>query len=1067
MASAPPIAKVTRPVPAGFFPRKRLYRLLDKCRKAPLLWITGPPGCGKTTLISSYVESRRLPCLWYKVDEGDGDLATFFYYLGLAARRAAPRKKRRLPLLTPDRLAGLSVFTQRYFESLSAMLPLPCFLVLDDCHRVQEESLFFETLRDGTSRLAPGVVSVLVSRHDPHSSFARERANRHMEVFGWEELRLTPQEASGIARMHRRGRQAAGLVSDLFERTDGWAAGLVLLLERTDRELARTRSVGIQMPDEIIDYFGSEIFQGLGEEQREFLLRTAFLPRMTASMAERLTHSEGTGRILASMNRQNLFTEKHPAREPVYAYHSLFREFLMDHARDSLPQKTLAKIRNTAAAILEETGYVEDAATIHRNAGNWERLAKLILAQARDLVSQGRNQTLLEWLGDLPLDNLENEPWLLYWNGVGLMSFSPAESRARFEKAFHAFEARQEAPGIFLAWAGVIDSFLMEMESFRPTDHWIFLLPRLLDQYQGFPSEEIEDLVTCSIFNVLVYRRLPGVDLQYWADRAQSVARKTSDPRLKIESGMALFLYGLGKGGFSDAETTLTSLRHLLKQPLTTPLMRIWVDWMEALLSIFLSDYERCLRIVSDAISHGETTGVRFLDNFFAGCGTLCALNAGDVKTANRYFHRMASSVSKMKPIPLSFYFFVAGCMALYRRDLEEALHHAEESIRQLDVTGNMTVLPIAHLLAAHIHHRLEESEDAAGHLEQARRVGSDLEFLQGIWLCALNEAYFHDVRGDESSACNALREGMRIGREHGFVGTWFWWPGFLERIAAKALEEGIEVDYARELIRRNRLIPGPNAPALEQWPWPVKVFTLGRFRLLVDDRPVEFGRKVQQRPLSLLKALIALGGKDVAETRLTELLWPDADGDLTHQSFTSTLNRLRKILGAEEALALKEGRLSLSDRHCWVDTWAFQRFVELAEKARKECNRDETIRHFEHALHLYRGSFLPFEEPDWAISTREKLRSSFLGAVTRSGRLFEESNRWEEAISCYGKGLEADDLAEELYRRLMICHLRQGREAEALSVYRRCRRTLSSVLGVKPSSETQEIADSIRGILA
>jgi hypothetical protein len=106
-----------------------LYRLLDKARKTPLLWITGPPGCGKTALVSSYIESRRLPCLWYKVDEADADLATFFYYLGLAAGKAAPRKRKRLPLLTPERMPGLSVFAQRYFEDLSSMLPVPSLLV--------------------------------------------------------------------------------------------------------------------------------------------------------------------------------------------------------------------------------------------------------------------------------------------------------------------------------------------------------------------------------------------------------------------------------------------------------------------------------------------------------------------------------------------------------------------------------------------------------------------------------------------------------------------------------------------------------------------------------------------------------------------------------------------------------------------------------------------------------------------------------------------------------------------------------------------------------------------------
>src|SRR4030065_798662 len=126
--SAPPIAKVPPPVSSGYYPRQRLYRLLDKARKAPVLWITGPPGCGKTALVSGYIESRRLPCLWYKIDEADADPATFFYYLGLAAGKAAPRKRKLLPLLPPERMPGLSVCAQRYFEDLSSMLPVPCLL---------------------------------------------------------------------------------------------------------------------------------------------------------------------------------------------------------------------------------------------------------------------------------------------------------------------------------------------------------------------------------------------------------------------------------------------------------------------------------------------------------------------------------------------------------------------------------------------------------------------------------------------------------------------------------------------------------------------------------------------------------------------------------------------------------------------------------------------------------------------------------------------------------------------------------------------------------------------------
>jgi hypothetical protein len=89
----PSIAKITRPRITGILPRKRLFHYLDSCRKYPVIWITGPAGSGKTTLVSSYLDANKLPCLWYQVDEGDSDIATFFSYMGMAARKAAPRKR--------------------------------------------------------------------------------------------------------------------------------------------------------------------------------------------------------------------------------------------------------------------------------------------------------------------------------------------------------------------------------------------------------------------------------------------------------------------------------------------------------------------------------------------------------------------------------------------------------------------------------------------------------------------------------------------------------------------------------------------------------------------------------------------------------------------------------------------------------------------------------------------------------------------------------------------------------------------------------------------------------------
>ncbi len=132
--SLPPLAKISRPRSQDVFLRKRLFSLLDRKRKQPVIWVCGPAGSGKTTLVNSYIETHNLQALWYQVDSGDGDPATFFHYLGLAAKKAAPRKRRPLPHLTSEYLMGIPTFTRRFFENLYGRLRVP-YLVVFESHK--------------------------------------------------------------------------------------------------------------------------------------------------------------------------------------------------------------------------------------------------------------------------------------------------------------------------------------------------------------------------------------------------------------------------------------------------------------------------------------------------------------------------------------------------------------------------------------------------------------------------------------------------------------------------------------------------------------------------------------------------------------------------------------------------------------------------------------------------------------------------------------------------------------------------------------------------------------------
>jgi two-component SAPR family response regulator len=243
----------------------------------------------------------------------------------------------------------------------------------------------------------------------------------------------------------------------------------------------------------------------------------------------------------------------------------------------------------------------------------------------------------------------------------------------------------------------------------------------------------------------------------------------------------------------------------------------------------------------------------------------------------------------------------------------------------------------------------------------------------------------------------------------------------------------------------------------------PVTIFTLGRFSLLINGKPADFGRKFPKRPLELLKTIIAQGGREISISRLTLLLWPDVDGDRATRSFNTTLHRLRKLLGDDRVLVLRDGKLSLDARYCWIDTWTFERLLGEAKRISRntvDTNQIDLLKEMtENMLALYQDHFLVREEvTSWSVSMRERLRSKFIHNLIEIGRLWETRGDWEQAIECYQKGIDVDDLVEVFYQRLMSCCLKTHRLSEGMSIYRRCRQTLSIKLGLRPEPETESL---------
>ncbi len=171
---------------------------------------------------------------------------------------------------------------------------------------------------------------------------------------------------------------------------------------------------------------------------------------------------------------------------------------------------------------------------------------------------------------------------------------------------------------------------------------------------------------------------------------------------------------------------------------------------------------------------------------------------------------------------------------------------------------------------------------------------------------------------------------------------------------------------------------------------------------------------KAQKKPLELLKALIAHGGRNVDATMLTGLVWPDAEGDDAKTSFDSNLYRLRKLLDVDGALLLADGKLSLNRRA------RLARHVGVRGGARRRPRRRRA-----------RAVSRPVPRARCAravdAAARDRLQTRLVRAVLAAGDALERARDWPRARSLYERTLEVDNLAEAVYRRLMVCQREEG----------------------------------------
>jgi LuxR family transcriptional regulator, maltose regulon positive regulatory protein len=1060
--SKPLLAKLTRPRLHRTIARPRLFALLDAQHKHAITWITGPPGAGKTTLVASYLATRRLPGIWFQVDAADQHPATFFFYLREAALSCVNSERAaRLPLFTPEFESDPAGFAQNWFRELFARLPDKAVFVLDNYQEAGASRVLHRIIEKAAEERPERLRLIIVSLTEPPPEFVRLVANQKLAVIGWEQLRLTLAETAEIATTrHNLDDESLRL---LQRQSDGWVAGLMLMLERIGHARVAPESFTPHATEAVFNYFAGLVFDQAPAPMRNFLMRSAFLPNMTVETARKMSGRSNAASILDLLYRRHMFTERRGGAEVTYQYHALFREFLLYRARLTYRPATCKRLAAQAGRVLEERGQIEQAVALYLLAKDGEALVRLICEHADSLLSQGRHRTLEDWICRTDADVRKRAPWLSYWLGAARMPFTSDDARTAFKEAFRCLKQEEDVVGCLMCAAAMIETFFLERaEDLHPADEWIDAFEKALEKIpHPLPASLEARLVPC--LQGIIFRRPDHPKLPQWVERAWKLLSTMSGTEHRLRTGAVLLMHHIWQGDFPKAALLLRTVDRSPPETDVAPLPLICWRLQQARYHWSTGSPVEALALLDAALVIARESGVHAMDRYIHAQRAYACLAARQVDAAERSLHVMEGLLKTgAGPDTALFNFLKSGCHLL-NGELDAAVQYGERGLKAALACG----MPVG---AALCRITLAQALICTGHCAAARmHLDEMLKIARGMRSTLLEHAglllsaYCRLQAGATQSALEPLRRGLNIGCTHQFRFIHPWArPEAMQRLLAFALKNGIECEYVRAFIRRERLLP--ESPDVDHWPWAVRVKTFGGLAVFVDDEPLRFNGKPQRKPLELLEAIIAHPGRQARKVTLIDQLWPDLDGDAGRNAFELALHRLRKLVGRDDAIVMQDGCVTLDAKQFRVDTWNFEHLCQEVEQAPSH-NTDAIgwAQLADELLLLYSGHFLHGEDAPWAIAGRTRLRSQFTRTIASVGLELQRLHNWAALTSLCRRAVENDPLNEEFHRSLIFSLSEQGRIAEALDAYRHCRQILSVTLGIEPSAPTQSLYQSVR----
>lgn len=1077
MANFIPVTRTKITVPrrrAEILSRTRLLELLDELLDNRLIIVAAPAGYGKTSLLVDFAHSTQWPFCWYALDTLDQDPQRFIAHFISALQLRFPAFGKScmaaLESMSQDQL-DLDVLVSLIVNDAYENITEHFILVLDDFHLVENsrEVVYFVNrfIQDVDENCHLVLASrTLLTLPDLTLMVARSQVGG----LSFDELAFQPEEIQGLLEQNYHLSISDEEAQELARESEGWVTGLLLSTQLMGKAVANRIRVARVSGVGLYEYLAQQVLEQQSPELQEFMLRSALIDEFDLELCksvlgEALNIQPDWRALMDAVMRLNLFVLPVGDDGQFIRYHHLLQDFLRDRIKRERPEEA-ALIQRRMAEVYAEREDWERAYQYYQAVGDTEAVVRLIEKAGASMYTNGQLITLSNWLESFPEELLSKYPALLSLQGTVAFMRGDCDTGLRL--------LDQAVSGL---WPGGDPIQLAQTLCRRSAAH------RFLGQYR----EAYND-----------------------ADEALNILADEGD--LNIIYADAMLAKGIVLNALGQLNEALNLLRKCLQayQALNdrNTIAKVWIEIAYVLKK--LGRYSEAEDAYKRSLDHYQETGnYAWQANLYNNLGVLQHSN-GDYISATASFER-AIHYARVSGSPRLEAYALSSIGDLYQeldavQETLEAYRQAREVAQRVQDGYLLFYLNLVEArvkLSQNDLLRAEELLRAAQ--EMAEERGSPYE--QNI--CRVEWGRIHMAGQDYQSALVDFQSALTFFIEEDFqqeiprarlytllCAYLLGERQVLERLA-KPIQAVMEDDEKRKLLvsagreaaayleqaakdpaikntilpileqveKQNQTIPGlrrvirRHAAVVPFAPPKMTIRTLGRIQVKVADHVITSSEWQVQKARDLFLLLLA-HPEGLTKEEIGEIFWPDSTPSELKLSFKNTIYRLRHAAGKDVILFQGESRYLFNRQMDYeYDVESLMKEVAMAEKADTPARREA---HYQNALRLYRGAYLPEVDDEWAIVERERLRQVYLDILLKLADITMKSHRYAEALEYCQQAIREDSCQEDAHRMAMRIYAAMGNRALVIRQFEQCRQALKNEVDAPPSYQTQALYESL-----